>query len=120
MFLCCSVSSQVWCCFRQTCFCVAVFPLKCGVALDRHVSVLQCFLSSVVLLYTDMFLCCSVSSQVWCCFRQTCFCVAVFPLKCGVALDRHVSVLQCFLKCGVALGGHVSVLQCFLSSVALL
>ena len=67
-----------------------------------------------------MFLCCSVSSQVWCCFRQTCFCVAVFPLKCGVALDRHVSVLQCFLKCGVALDRHVSVLQCFLSSVALL
>ena len=84
MFLCCSVSSQVWRCFRQTCFCVAVFPLKCGVALGGHVSVLQCF------------------------------------LKCGVALDRHVSVLQCFLKCGVALDRHVSVLQCFLSSVALL
>ena len=61
-----------------------------------------------------MFLCCSVSPQVWRCFRRTCFCVAVFPLKCGVALDRHVSVLQCFLKCGVALGRHVSVLQCFL------
>ena len=53
-------------------------------------------------------------------FRRTCFCVAVFPLECGVALDRHVSVLQCFLKCGVALDRHVSVLQCFLSSVALL
>ena len=85
MFLCCSVSSQVWCCFRQTCFYVAVFPLKCGVALGRHVSVLQC------------------SPQVWCCFRQTCFCVAVFPLKCGVALDRHVSMLQCFLSSVVLL-----------------